>query len=178
MHDIVSCAGPDLDSNSSPKCSHRNFVSMGKPHTALASVFLTKLVVAVLEALREQEVLDGATNKEEMDFAGPEPEEGDVQWTNPVVLAAGHAEKIEHMRKHGVYAEANEAECREHQSRPCTLKWVDKLKDNGCCSTLVVREIKRAQTKDSQLGAGEVFSAMPGTQDDDQLCDDRWQEFP
>ena len=36
-----------------------------------------------------------------------------------------------------------------------------ELKGNGCRSRLAVREVKRAKTKDTPLGAEVVFSAMP-----------------
>ena len=68
------------------------------------------------------------------------------------------------MKKHGVYIVVNEEECKRHQGKPYTLKWVDKLKGDGCWSSCVSREIKRVKTKDTQLGAEEVFSAVPASE--------------
>ena len=67
------------------------------------------------------------------------------------------------MLSRGVYDVVDESECRQYQGRPYTLKWVDRLKGEPvkCRSRLVVREIKKAKKKEEQLGAEEVFSAMP-----------------
>ena len=65
------------------------------------------------------------------------------------------------MKKHGVCVVVKEEECKRHQGEPYTLKWMDKLQSSCCRSRLVVREIKLAKTKDLQVGAAEVFSAMP-----------------
>ena len=112
-------------------------------------------------------VLDRALNRDEMAFAGPVPDEGDVheqllkgiwcvdnQWITLELLAGGRAQEMEYKKKHGVYGVViEEEECKRHQGKPYTLKWVDNLKGDGCRSSLVVREIKRAKTKVTQLGA-------------------------
>ena len=87
----------------------------------------------------------------------------DGQWISPEMLRAGRKEEIDYMLSRGVYDVVDESECRQYQGRPYTLKWVDRLKGEPvkCRSRLVVREIKKAKKKEEQLGAEEVFSAMP-----------------
>ena len=61
----------------------RHFVSIGGPHTALASV------VAVLKALDEQMVLGGSTNKEQMASAESVPDGHPRSETHAASMASG-----------------------------------------------------------------------------------------
>ena len=82
-----------LESSAYPQYSHRHLVQQ---HTALASIFLLKLVVAVLKALCEQLVLDGATNREEVAFAGPVPDEGDAMNNSGALGASTTSGSLQH----------------------------------------------------------------------------------
>ena len=156
-----------------PRCTHRHVHLIGGGRATMAAAYPPKLVVAVLKALRRQMVSDGTVKTDELAFAGPVPDEGDVaedmpgtygidgQWIDPALLKAGRDEEMSYMVARGVYDVVDESECRMHQGRPYSLKWVDRMKADKCRSRLVVREIKKAKKKDEQLGAEEVFSAMP-----------------
>ena len=63
--------------------------------------------------------------------------------------------------KHPVFEVVDEMVCYDNGCNPLTLKWVDKMKGEKCCSKLVCREIKRAKNKDEQLGPEDVVSPMP-----------------
>ena len=80
---------------------------------------------------------------------------------DPGLVAAGRAEELAWVRRRGVYAVVPKSECEEHQGKPYTLKWVDKMKGGVCRSRLVVREVKRAKGPEQQLDEEDVFSAMP-----------------
>ena len=155
------------------KHEHRHVHLIGGKRAEAAAEYPASLVVAVLRALKRHMVLDKAVRPEELAFAGPVPDEGDYsvelegtwgvdgQWIDPKLLKAGREEEIEYMMKHGVFEVVDEKECYAHHQKPLTLKWVDKMKGDVCRSRLVCREIKKAKSKDDQLGPEEVFSPMP-----------------
>ena len=89
-------------------------------------------------------ILDGAIKVRELHSAGPVPNQGDHPtelegtWsidgtcTDPKLLNDGRREEMKCTRKHCVVV------------NPLTLKWVDKMKGDVCRSSLVCREIKKA----------------------------------
>ena len=120
VDDVASCAGPGCEEGARQQCSHKHLVLQ---HTTIASIFPPKLVVAVLEALRKQIVLDGTTNRVEMVFAGPVSDEGDLREQLKGTLGrrqpkdqsrSAHSRTCgrDGVKKHGVYVVVNEELCK------------------------------------------------------------------
>eukprot|EP00971_Amphidinium_carterae_P329511 6462016-Amphidinium_carterae.1 len=66
--------------------------------------------------------------------------------------------------KQNLFTYVPESECYEQQGKPYTLKSIDKMKGEKSRSRLVAREIKRNKSREEQLEASDVFSAMPPTE--------------
>ena len=129
----------------------------GKSETV--SEFPASFVVAMSKAIKRQMILDGVIRVEEMHFVGPVPGEGDY----PHRARRNMGSRMEYMRKHGVFEVVDE--------NPLTLKWVDKVKGDVCCSRLVRREIKQA--KRTACTRKRIFThAAVGRVEDARVHDD------
>ena len=72
------------------------------------------------------------------------------------MLSDGRKEKMEYMKKTGVFEVVDEKECYDNGCKPLKLKWVDKMNGETCRSRVVCREIRRGKD-----GPEDVFSPMP-----------------
>ena len=157
---------------------HRHVQLIGGGRAAAAAQYPVALVTAVLRGLQRQ-LREDARSLHEF-HAGPVPEEEELltgelpddgvgyyddvhgKKLDEEEVRKARALELDWILKQEVLVEAPEAECREHQGRPYTLKWVDTRKAEGHVrSRLVVREIKAAKREDEKLEAQDVFSAMP-----------------
>ena len=115
MDDVVSCAGPGYE-------NHRHLVPH---HATIASLLPQKLIMAVLKG--------GATNRDEIAFAGPVPDEGDVR---AQLKTTWRSVDNHHPAAH---------------STTCVKGHPTSSKGHRCRTRLVVRQIK---TKVTQLHRG------------------------
>ena len=107
----------------------KRFVHMtGKSETV--SEYPASLVVAMLKAIKRQMISDGVIRVEEMHFAGPVPDEGDIHtelegkwgfdgtWIDPKLLIARRKEEMEYMMKMGVFKLVDEKKCYDNGCKP------------------------------------------------------------
>ena len=81
----------------------------------------------MLKAIKRQMISDGEIRVEEMHFAGPVPDEGEIpaelegKWgvdgtrIDPKLLIAGRKEEMKYMMKMGVFEVVDEKECYDNQ---------------------------------------------------------------
>ena len=163
---------------------HRH-VQLINGRATMAKVYPPKMVVAVLEAIRQQLIDDGMLNELSSMMAGPVPEhqleedwgedgqeflDGDFEDdVNGGVLdqkmaMAARAEELEWLRRRQTWTKVPLATCFEKTGqKPISLRWVDTNKGDDerpdYRSRLVVREIRKG--KNRVLPDAQLFSSMP-----------------